>query len=195
MPRIRLVPREDFDPELAEMVAKATDDLQLGHVRVFAHLPEVAKAWLRFTAAVRTTGTLPRRLVELVRLRVAFHNQCPHCMAIRSQDAVEDGLSDELVCSLERPEEAPDLTDAERMALRYADIVALDHFAADDALFEELRAHFTEAQIVELGVNTAMFVGFGRLGHAWQVTEELPERYRSGGAMLHFGDDGIVVPS
>jgi alkylhydroperoxidase family enzyme len=41
--------------------------------------------------------------------------------------------------------------------------MSTDHHAIDDAVFAELRRHFSEAEIVELGVCTALFVGFGRL--------------------------------
>jgi len=51
---------------------------------------------------------------------------------------------------------------AERAALTFADLMASDHLNIDDAVFAELRRHFSEAQIVELGVSTALFVGLGR---------------------------------
>ena len=50
----------------------------------------------------------------------------------------------------------------ERAALIFADLMATDHRKIDDAVFAELRRHFSEAEIVELGVSTALFVGFGR---------------------------------
>ena len=40
--------------------------------------------------------------------------------------------------------------------------MATDHHKVDDGVFTELRRHFSEAEIVELGVCTALFVGFGR---------------------------------
>ena len=40
--------------------------------------------------------------------------------------------------------------------------MATDHHKVDDGVFAELRRHFSEAEIVELGVSTALFVGFGR---------------------------------
>src|SRR3546814_20367163 len=82
----------------------------------------------------------------LVRLRIAFHNQCRSCMAIRYRDAVAAGVDETLVCSLERPAEAPALTAAERLALDYADRFATDHLSIDDAIYEPLREHFYEGQ-------------------------------------------------
>jgi alkylhydroperoxidase family enzyme len=50
----------------------------------------------------------------------------------------------------------------ERAALRFAELMASDHHQIDDAVFAELRRHFSDAEIVELGVSTALFVGLGR---------------------------------
>ena len=127
---------------------------------------------------MREDGTLSPRLMELVRLRIAFHNQCRSCMAIRYEAAVDDGVSEDLVCSLERPAEADDLTPAERAALRYADLFATNHLAIDDAVYDGLRQHLTEGELVELGMVCALFVGFGRLAATWAVTDDLPDEYR-----------------
>ena len=124
-------------------------------------------------------------MIELVRLRVAFHNQCRSCMAIRYPDALADGLTEDLVCSLEKPMEADDLTDAEKLAIRYGELFATNHLAIGDDFYDQLREHFTEAQIVELGLNVALFVGVGRLSATWDMIEELPDRFQ---------DDGTVVP-
>ena len=88
---------------------------------VYANAPNLAKPFLRFTGELTGGVSLRRRLLELVRLRIAFHNQCRSCMAVRYESALADGLTEDMVCSLEQPYEAPDLTDAEKAALRYAD--------------------------------------------------------------------------
>ena len=121
---------------------------------------------------------LPRRLQELIRLRIAFHNQCRNCMAMRYEDAIEDGLTEDLVCSLEHPEEAQNLTDADRAALRFADLFATNHLAIDDSLVEELHQYFSDRQIYEISVSCASFVGFGRLAAISMETDSLPEEFR-----------------
>lgn len=178
MTRISKVPIEQWDDELRTMQqADAASEVELGMFRVLAHRPALAKAVTRFGGDLFGSSTLSRRLVELVRLRIAFHNQCRSCMAIRYNSAIEDGLTEGAVCSLARPQEADDLSPAEKAALAYADHSANDHFSIDDSDFDKLRAHFSEAQIVELGVFIAFFVGFGRLAAAWAMTEDLPESY------------------
>ena len=54
-------------------------------------------------------------------------------------------------------------TPAEKVALRYADTLAGDHKNADPELFTQLRLHFTESQIIELGLRIGIFLGYGRM--------------------------------
>ena len=145
MSRIRSVPLSDFDSELRAMLGvDGKTDRELHPTSIRAHHPEIAKAYLRFGAALKQFSVLPARLRELVRLRIAFHNQCRSCMAMRYADAVDDGVTEELVCSLEKPDEASDLTPAEKVALRFADLLATKHLAIDDRLYAELALHFSE---------------------------------------------------
>jgi hypothetical protein len=101
-------------------------------------------------------------------------------MAIRYQEAVDDGVSEDLVCSLATPEEGPDLTEAERVALRFADLFATNHLAIDDAVYDDLRRHYSEGELVEIGLNCALDVGIGRLAATWHVTDDLSEYFRNG---------------
>ena len=179
MSRISKLDVQQWDPELRRMArADAATPLEQGLLRMFAHRADSAKGMMAFAGALKIHRTLSDRLVELVRLRVAFRNQCRSCMAIRYRDAVADGVTESLVCSLEQPAEADDLTEAERCAIDYADRFADDHLSINDATYDNLRCHFSEPEIVELGMTVAFFVGFGRLAVTLDMTEELPEAFQ-----------------
>ena len=140
--------------------------------------PAITRHQRHFMESLFHDCVLPRRIQELIRLRIAFHNQCRSCMAMRYEDALKDGVTEDLVCSLERPEEAKDLSDADRAALRFADLFATNHLAIDDPLIEELRRHFSEREIYEISISCATFVGFGRLAAISTDTDSLPEEFR-----------------
>jgi AhpD family alkylhydroperoxidase len=197
MSRVAMLPVEQWDAELrAAVAADQATPLEQGPLRMMAHTPEITKPFLAFAIALVTQSELPRRLLELVRLRIAFHNQCRSCMAIRYRSAVDDGLTEGLVCSLEKPSEAPDLNDAEKAALAYADQSATDHFSIDDSTYDKLRPYFTEKQIVELGMFIAYCIGFGRLAAGWNMIGELPESYQEepeGASIAPWKMDSIVV--
>ncbi|MFN4038329.1 MAG: carboxymuconolactone decarboxylase family protein [Erythrobacter sp.] len=194
MSRIAKLAPEEWDARLQQAIhPENLTDLEQGLTRYFAHCPEQALGLMGFGAALKLNRSLPERLVELVRLRVAFFNQCRSCMAIRYSDAVADGVTEGLVCSLERPQEAENLTPAEKAAIRYGELMATDHLAIDDAMYDELRRHFTEAQIVELGMTVAFFVGFGRLAATWHMVEELPQAFQTAEKIAPWGADKIQV--
>lgn len=196
MSRIAKLPVEAWDPELrASSSADQATPLEQGVLRMLAHRPEIAKGVIALGGGLRRDRTLSERLVELVRLRVAWHNQCRSCMAIRYRDAVADGVDEGLVCSLERPDEAPDLTPAEREALAYADRFATDHLSIDDAALDRLRVHFDEGQLVELGCWVAFCVGFGRLAAVFDMVEELPAAFqaRDAGPIAPWSGTPVVV--
>jgi AhpD family alkylhydroperoxidase len=163
---------------------------------ITAHRPEIASGIGAAMSAINASGTLSPRLIELIRLRMAFHNQCRSCMAIRYANAVEAGVDEDLVCSLEKPDEAEDLTASERAALRFADLFATNHLAIDDAVYDDLRQYFTEGELVEIGLNCAIDLGMGRLAATWRVTDDLPERFRQGDQLVTpWGSDAVVVPA
>lgn len=194
MSRITKLAPEQWDARLVAAIQPDNlTDLEQGLTRNFAHCPEQALGLMGFGGALNRGRTLPERLVELVRLRVAFFNQCRSCMAIRYSDAVADGVTEGLVCSLERPQEAANLSPAEKAAIRYGELMATDHLAIDDCVYDELRRHFSEAQIVELGMTVAFFVGFGRLAATWHMVEELPEAFQTAEAIAPWGADKIEV--
>ena len=196
MSRISKLDPSQWDPELRAMTRPETaTPLEQGLMRIFAHRPGLAKGLAQFGGALKLGRLLPDRLVEIVRLRVAFHNQCRSCMAIRYTDAMNAGVDEDLVCSLEKPAEAPNLTDAEKSALAYADKFATNHLAINDATFDDLKRYFTEPEIVELGMTVAFFVGFGRLAATLAMTEELPERFQdySIPTISPWGEASIVV--
>ena len=76
--------------------------------------------------------------------------------------AVQQGMTEEMVASLADLETA-DITDREKLAVRFAQRMATDHLSMGDDFFEELRAEFTDPEIFELGMITGQFIGYGRL--------------------------------
>lgn len=185
MTRIASLPVEQWDPELRQMAqADALPPIQQTMLGVYANAPVLAKAFLTFTAAMSEGFTLRRRLLELVRLRIAFHNQCRSCMAVRYESALEDGLTEGLVCSLEKPMEASDLTDAEKAAIQYADLAASNHLAITDEMIAGLRKYYSEQEIVELCMYVAYCVGFGRMAATYRIIEELPESFQDATAKI-----------
>jgi AhpD family alkylhydroperoxidase len=178
MSRIAKLPFEEWNESLRLNWGSEPTQVELGASQITAHHPPMALALGAFGRALRDERTLPERLMELVRLRIAFFNQCRTCMAVRYASAVADGLDEGAVCSLDRPEEAANLREEEKAAIAYGEAMATDHLAINDAMYNRLKLHFSEAEIVELGMWCAFCIGFGRLTATWDLTEDLPAAFR-----------------
>ena len=178
----RMTPAIELDErELLDLTPAQRIDRQSR--AILAHRPVLTDRVIAVSQTLAgSEATLPLRLIELVRLRIAYWNQCRSCMSVRY---LPDEVSEQLVCSLEQPQDAEDLSPAEKAALRFADLMATDHLAIDDEVYDELRRHFSEGEIVELGINCAQYVGYGRLTATWALHEHLHERYRSEQQDLH----------
>jgi alkylhydroperoxidase family enzyme len=72
-------------------------------------------------------------------------------------------MTEELVREISTFEDSANFSEREKLAMRFADYMALNHQAIDDAFFKELRALFNPAEILELGILTGIFIGYGRL--------------------------------
>jgi len=196
MARIKKLKLDEWDKDLREMTAADSGTaLEQGIMRMWAHTPEISKGIVALGGALKTHRSLPDRLVELVRLRVAFHNQCRSCMAIRYQDGVEAGIDEDLVCSLDKPQEAEDLSDSEKAAIEYGELFATNHLAINDSVYDNLRKYFSEEEIVELSITVAWFVGMGRLAATYHMVEELPEAFQNDDTkqLTPWNEDSIIV--
>lgn len=60
------------------------------------------------------------------------------------------GYSEEEIAALDRAADTPLFPEAMRVSLRYAERMTRDAHTVDAALFEELKRHYTDAQILEL---------------------------------------------
>ena len=96
-------------------------------VRALTLVPDFAPAVGGYEKAV-WGSSLDWRLHELVRMQVAIINECTVCLGWRTPQAIEAGVTDELLAGVGTYETFPDFTDTERVALEYA-----KHFCTDSA--------------------------------------------------------------
>lgn len=71
-------------------------------------------------------------------------------------------------------------SDREKAALRYADQMYLDHHQVDDELWAQLRAHFTEEEVVELSWAIAEFIALGKLVYVFGIPYDGPPSLHTG---------------
>jgi AhpD family alkylhydroperoxidase len=129
---------------------------------VLLHSPELADGWNSMLGAVRGASTLPADVRELVILRVASRNGATYEWAAHEPLARQAGLGNEQIAAIRvggagsSGSGAAVLSPAQWAALAYADAMTL-HVAVPDELFNAVRAHFGERQVLELTVTVAAY--------------------------------------
>lgn len=162
MPRISYVdPATITDPELAGYLA---DSVTYGTPRVEsqairAHVPAVLRSFNQSWQAVFREGVLDHGVKELARVFIAKSLDCGYCAGQRSHLATEAGLSEREFDDVIEFRKSTVLGEREKAALLLAEAIAWEPTMADDEVWEQLHAHFTEPEIVELGYFIGLTMG------------------------------------
>ena len=115
-------------------------------------------------------SALETKLLELVRMRASQINGCGYCLDMHSKDARAEGETEQRLYGLNAWREAPYYTDRERAALQWAESITL--VARDqvpDDVYEQVRRHFTEAELVDLTLAATMINSWNRLAIAFRA--------------------------
>jgi alkylhydroperoxidase family enzyme len=76
---------------------------------------------------------------------------------------MEKGLTEEKISRLGSFRTDSIFSEREKIALEFAELMALDHKSIGDDFFRRMRAEFSDAEVVELGMAIGQYIGFGRL--------------------------------
>jgi AhpD family alkylhydroperoxidase len=128
--------------------------------------PDSIKALMALEAQVQGSG-LEQSLIELVKTRASQINGCAFCINMHTQDARKRGETEQRLYLLNAWREAPAYTDRERVALAWTEAVTLiSETHAPDDVYNEVRAHFSEAETVNLTMLIATINSWNRLAIA-----------------------------
>jgi alkylhydroperoxidase family enzyme len=72
-----------------------------------------------------------------------------------------------------RDYENSDLPEREKMALRFADIILSDPQKLDEAFFDRLKEHFTEDQIIDMGMGVGFLHGTQRFVESMGIVPDI----------------------
>jgi AhpD family alkylhydroperoxidase len=125
--------------------------------------PDATKAMIALDAAVHKLG-LEAQLLELVKLRASQLNGCAYCVDLHTGQARKGGESDRRLHGVSVWRETPFFTQRERAALGWTEaITQLSLTQAPDAGYEQLKAHFTDKEMVDLTLAIATINSWNRL--------------------------------
>lgn len=171
MPRVTPLASTALPAALAEVYQRFTSYGPFAdQAAVLAHVPPALDHLCRMLMELKSRQAVPWRYIELAIVVVSKLNACAYCVASHSPVLEVQGMSAAAVAQLPGTDH-PDLGEIDRLVIEYAIRVTQDSRRIRDGVFERLRLHFSEAQIVELTLRIALAGFFNRFNDALQIDD------------------------
>jgi alkylhydroperoxidase family enzyme len=174
MARVSYVEEKDH-PELADLISKIRAGRRGTLINVYKlllHSPGLAECWLNLISTARFKTDLDGRLREIAIIRVGYLNRVPYVVKQHVPLlAIPEGLTMQECDALADWRGSKYFNERERAALAYADSMTTD-IRVPDAVFNALKSHFNERQIVELTVLIGTYNMHTRVFQALQIDPE-----------------------
>jgi alkylhydroperoxidase family enzyme len=159
-PRISYVPLGQMDErmqdEMHRCAREGTPRPESSAVR--AHAPNAFWAFADSWQALFHNGVCDHSIKELCRVYISRTVKCEFCGNQRSIKATTAGLREQQYDDLLNFESSDRYDDRQKAALAYAEAIAW-RLDTDDAFWTRVNAHFSEAELVELGCCIALTFG------------------------------------
>ena len=173
MARVRDIDIDEVPEEIRPIYQRFAEDYGpfLNQVKVFAHRPPAVRHIQGLLLELADEALLPKRYLEIALVAVSKLNECTYCVAHHTPRLVEQGLAPETVAGILQPD-CPGLDEIERLVRDYAVQVTNQPQTIRDAIFNDLKQHFSEEQIVELTLRIALCGFFNRFNDALRIDME-----------------------
>jgi alkylhydroperoxidase family enzyme len=141
---------------------------------VWSLRPEMGALVEQMVKTVYNRSILPAEEREAARMKIAQLNECNACATFRAPSVVASGVSEDVYANLDQYRTYEGYSQRQRLAIEYAERFATDHDSIDDELFSRLRAAFSDAEILDLTMCVAVFLGLGRSLAVLGIEENVP---------------------
>jgi AhpD family alkylhydroperoxidase len=171
MPRLRYIEESEKTQHTRDLIesAKRTGAPDPRVVSVMTR-SKLGTAWVEYWNKLLYHGVLPHKLKEMCRIKISVAHQCGYCSTVRSNVAKAEGLTEEMINDLFDYTGSKHFSAREKAALHYADLFKQGEHAIDrDEVYTELAKHFTDEEIIELGLFCAEVDGVGKFVKSLEV--------------------------
>ena len=128
---------------------------------------------------IRSSGLEPG-LVDLVKLRASYINGCAYCVDVHTKDARVADETEQRLYAIPVWRETPFFTPRERAALAWTESVTnVARTGVPDDVYEQVRAEFSESELVALTMAIVAINGWTRLAVSFRME---PGAYQPRGA-------------
>ena len=164
MPRLRYIEESEKTPYIRELIesAKRTGAPDPRVVGLMTRA-ELGIAWVEYWNKLLYQGTLPHKLKEMCRIKISVAHQCGYCSTVRSTVARAEGLTEDMINDLFDYAGSERFSEREKAAPHYADLFKQGQHSIDkDEVYTALAEHFSDEEIIELGLFCAEVDGVGK---------------------------------
>ena len=117
---------------------------------ITAHHPGILRGYVAYEWELGRARRVDLKLKELAAVKAAAIVGCAYCLDIGSAEARKAGVSREQLTDLPVYRDSEHFDEVERLVLDYATAMTSNPCSVPDELVASLRAHFDDAQLVEL---------------------------------------------
>ena len=143
-------------------------------LQFYAKAPELMKAVAALNQQVDRCG-LETSLLHLIKLRASQINGCSFCVDMHSQEAMQDGETQQRVFLVSAWKESPLFSERERAAFAWTDTVTkISEGGVSDELYKKMLKHFTEEELTKLTVAVGMINVWNRLCVSFHALHPMP---------------------
>jgi len=139
-----------------------------------AQYPGALKPILDLYQAIAAESSISPKLQEIANLEVSRINGCSYCTAHHSQMGKMAGLSNSQINSLKAGAIDSSFNAKEKTVIKYSSAVAIDAENIPDDLFQKLKIHFSDSEIVNLTLIIGLMNLFNKFNGALEVELEKP---------------------
>ena len=139
---------------------------------VMLHRPPIFRNTWTMLTELSTEAVLPKRYLELCLVTVSLVNACTYCVSNQVPKLAIEGVSEEGAARLLDYADHPELDEIDKLVVEYAIAVTNTWNRTRDSMFDRLKQHFSEAQIVEMTWRTALCGAFNRFNDILQLEIE-----------------------
>ena len=150
----------DHTPDLKDAFAAYTKSLGFipNSMLILQRKPKIVKAMAQLTASIwEPDGEVERDFKRLIAHVASRTAGCQYCMAHTAGGALLFGVDPKKVEAIWDFRVSPLYSEAEKVALDFAIAAASQPNGVTEAMFAEMRKHWSETQIVEIAAVVAVF--------------------------------------
>ncbi len=173
MPRVSEIEPETLPDDAREIFRRYVTEYGPfeNQAKIFAQRPPALRHIMGLLLDLADEAVLPKRYLEIALVVVSKINECKYCVAHHAPRLTAQGFEADATDKI-LEDQVPGFDEVDMLVRNYAVEVTNNFQYMRDGIFDELKKHFSEEQIVELTLRIALCGFFNRFNDALQISME-----------------------